>query len=97
MSSKPRIPERKKETSSRFTASIRLDDLMLDLEEHYRRISGIAKSTPSDDKSFPKTYVILKDLAKALVEIIKLRGIEQDEQHIFDLLQRLRKATKRAE
>ncbi len=47
--------------------------------EHYARISRIAKNTETEDNSFPKTYVILKDIAKTLVETMKIRGIEQSE------------------
>jgi len=40
--------------------------------------------------------VILKDIARTLVEIIKLKGIEDvDQEHIFDLLQKLDPKTRK--
>lgn len=65
-----------------------MDDLIFDLYEHYSRVSRIAKNTVTDDNSFPKTYVILKDLAKTLVEAMKIRGIDESES-LDDLLKKV--------
>jgi len=86
-----------KNSSEKSRIPIKLDDLIWDLEEHYSRISRIAKNTDTDDKSFTKTYVILKNLAKALIEIIKLKGIDSSEDSLAELLSRLSKDVKKIE
>ena len=67
---------------------IDIDDLIFDLHEHYTRLSRIAKNTETEDNSFAKTYVILKDIAKTLVDTMKIRGIEQSES-LDDLLKKV--------
>jgi len=88
---------KEKKSSEKSRIPINLDDLIWDLEQHYTRISKIAKNTDTNNKSFAKTYVILKDLAKALVEIMKLRGIEHDEKSLAELLSRIQQDTKKVE
>lgn len=44
----------KKKLSEKSRIPIDLDDIILDLEECYSRISGIAKNSNADGKSFSK-------------------------------------------
>ena len=86
-----------KNSSEKSRIPINLNDLIWDLEQHYTRISKIAKNTDTDDKSFPKIYVILKDLAKSLVEIMKLKGLDYGEESLAELLSRIRQDIKKVE
>lgn len=86
-----------KKSSEKSRIPINLDDLIWDLEEHYRRVSRIAKNTQTGDKSFTKTYVILRDIAKALIETMKLRGVRTDEESLAELLSRITNDVKKVE
>ncbi|MGQ9470047.1 MAG: hypothetical protein ACUVTD_09585 [Nitrososphaerales archaeon] len=68
---------------------VNFDKLLLDLGEHYERISYIAKNTDSFDKSFTKIYYSLINLAKIIVDLLKLRGIEVSEDDLASLLSKI--------
>ncbi len=68
---------------------VSLSDLLLDVYDHYNRMSKTARKTEPADKSFAKTYAAYTKLLDCLVDILKMAGTEAEGDDLAGLLEKI--------
>ncbi len=69
--------------------NVDLDFIVKTLFVEYKRLMQKLQKMTNGDRTYNKTIDALGKLSAVLRDFLKMKGIETDQEHIFDLLQKL--------